>query len=98
MTPLLVDVRSGHIFGTKLARSTATIAGKHERRVPDTGRRLAAQHLATGLFLQERQESHLPRNEHTESLSMALSRQNTALHVQVDTGSVLCDEVRILST
>lgn len=44
---------------------------------------MAARHLETGLLFQKRQEGHFPRDEHSESLPVALPRQNTALHVQV---------------
>lgn len=35
------------------------------------------------MLLQEREEGHLPRDVDTESLSLVVSRQNLALHVEV---------------
>jgi len=80
---LVPDVRGGHILGAKLAGSETSTPGKHERRLPHTGRRMVARHMATRLFLQECQKSHVPRNEHTQSLLVAVPRQNIAVHVKV---------------
>lgn len=77
------DVCGGHIFGAKLAGSETSDAGKHERGLPYSGRRVVTRNMATRLFLQERKKSHVPRDEHTESLLVAVSRQDAAVHVQV---------------
>lgn len=53
--------------------------------------------MATGLFLQKRQEGDIPRDEHTESLSVAVSRQDAVVHVEADSCTVLCHEVRVVS-
>lgn len=46
---------------------------------------MATQHLAAGLFFQEREKRHLPRNDHTKPLLVALSRQNVTIYVKVIT-------------
>lgn len=51
ISELFTDLCDGHIFSTKLARSASTFAREHERTVSHTRRGLAAQHLASGLFL-----------------------------------------------
>lgn len=68
------DICNWYFLGAKLARSSATIARKHERRVPHFGRRLVAQHMASGLFFQKCKKSHIPRDEHTEPLFMVVQR------------------------
>lgn len=80
---MVLDVRSRHILGAKLAGPETSTPGKHERRLPHTGRRMVARHMATRLFLQEREKSHVSRNEYTQSLLMAVPRQNTPVHVKV---------------
>jgi len=39
--------------------------------------------MAAGLFLQEREESDFPRDEHTEPLPLVVPRQDSAVHVKV---------------
>lgn len=80
---MIPDVRGGHILSAKLAGSETSTPGKHERRLPHTGRRMVARYMATRLFLQERQKSHVPRDEHTQPLLVVVPRQNTAIHVKV---------------
>lgn len=48
---LSTDLCDGHIFSTKLARSASAFAREHERAVSHSRRGLAAQHLASRLFL-----------------------------------------------
>lgn len=48
---LFTDLCDGHIFSTKLARSASAFAREHERAVSHSRRGLAAQHLASRLFL-----------------------------------------------
>lgn len=68
------DLRSGHISRAKLAGLATEAAGKHVGGVSNPRRRLAAQDLEARLLLQEREESHIPRDVDTKSLPLALSR------------------------
>lgn len=96
--PGINDLRNGHLSRSKLARSSTTITGEYERGVSHLGRGLVAEHLETGLLFQERKEGYFSLDEHTEPLSLALSRQDTTLHEQVDPRPQLCDEIRIVSS
>lgn len=80
---LVPDICCGHIFGSKLAGSETSTSRKHERRLPYTGRRMVARYMATRLFLQKRKKSHVPRNEHTQPLLVAVPRQDAAVYVKV---------------
>lgn len=80
---LVPDVRCGHIFGAKLAGPKTSASRKHERRLPYTGRRMVARYMATRLFLQKREKSHVSRDEHTQPLFVAVPRQDAAVYVKV---------------
>ncbi|XP_011333789.1 uncharacterized protein LOC105277249 isoform X5 [Ooceraea biroi] len=96
--PTATDVRGRHISRAELAGLKIAIAGEHVRGLQDSRCGLAAQHLEARLLLQECKESYLPRDVDTKPLSLAVSRQNAALHVQIDIGALLRDEVRVLSS
>lgn len=81
--PTATDVRGRHISRTELAGFKAATTGEHVRGLQDSRCRLAAQHLETRLLLQECEEGYFPRDVYSESLSLAVPRQNAALHVQV---------------
>lgn len=95
---LFADICNGYFSSTKLAWSSSPNAGEHERRVSNTGRRLVAQYLETWLFLQECQEGDFSRDEHSQSLFVALPWQNVAVYVEANVGFVVCHEIRIVST
>jgi len=80
---LIPDLRGGHILGAKLEGPETSTPGKHERRLPNTGRRMVTRHMATRLFLQEREKSHVSRDEHTQPLLVAVPRQDAAVYVKV---------------
>jgi len=80
---LVLDVRGGHILGAKLEGPETPAPGKHERRLPHTGCRMVARHMATRLFLQKREKSDVSRDEHTQPLLVAVPRQDAAVHVKV---------------
>ena len=52
------------------------------------GRRMAEEHLATRLVLQECQTSHFPDHDHPQSLFVALQRQKNPLRRQVSSFSL----------
>lgn len=53
--------------------------------------------MAARLLLQERQKGDVPRDEHSQSLSVAVPRQNAVVHVEADAGAVVRHEVRVVS-
>jgi len=58
-------------------------AGQHDQGVSTAASRVAPPHLETRLLLQERKEGHLPDDDHTQSLRLALQGQDHPLHGQV---------------
>ena len=77
------DLCGRYLPGAELEGPSTAASGEHDRRVPQSRRRLAPESMASWLLLQKRQKSHLPRDERTQPLPMALPRQDSHLHGQV---------------
>ena len=58
-------------------------ARKYDPRVPSATRRVASPDLATRFVLQKCQKSHVPNYDDTQSLRVALQRQNYSIHGEV---------------
>ncbi|CAL1285438.1 unnamed protein product [Larinioides sclopetarius] len=76
------DVRCRHLHVAELEGRPTAASGEHDVEVPPAPHQLAQEDVATGLLLQERQESHLPGDDHSQPLHMALQRQDHSLHGQ----------------
>ncbi|GBM74352.1 hypothetical protein AVEN_113385-1 [Araneus ventricosus] len=93
---LSVDVRGRHLHVAELEGRPTTAAGEHDVEVPSAPDQLAEEDVATRLLLQECQESHLPGDDHSQPLHMAIQRQDHSVHGQIDPRAVLRHEVRSL--
>lgn len=52
--------------------------------------------MATGRVLQKREAGYVPRNERTQSLPLAIPRQNIDLHGQVSSGFLASKRITYL--
>ena len=77
------DIRRRRLLRAGVEGPPVNFAGQHDPRVPPTSGRMASPHLAPGLLLQERQEGHLPDDDHSQPLRLALQGQDDSLHGQV---------------
>ncbi|GIX96873.1 uncharacterized protein CDAR_568101 [Caerostris darwini] len=76
-------LRGRHLHVAELEGPPTAAAGEHDHEVPPAARGVAQAHVEAGLLLQERQEGHLPGDDHPQPLHMALQRQDHTLHGQV---------------
>ncbi|GIY47748.1 uncharacterized protein CEXT_523951, partial [Caerostris extrusa] len=90
------DLRGRHFHVAELEGPPTAAAGEHDHEVPPAARGVAQAHVEAGLLLQERQEGHLPGDDHPQPLHMALQRQDHTLHGQTDSSAFLRHEVRVL--
>lgn len=83
------DVRRRHILCSELERLSVAVTRQHDVRVQVAAGQLAQAHVAAWLVLQKRQKGHLPGDDRSQSLHLALPGQNHPLHGQVSTVSSL---------
>jgi hypothetical protein len=79
----LDDLRGRHLLRADVEGSPTATSGEHDLRVPAARGRLAQEHVAARLVLQERQGGHLPDHDHPQPLRLALQGQDYPLHGQV---------------
>ncbi|GIX79140.1 hypothetical protein CEXT_584311 [Caerostris extrusa] len=58
------DLCSGHLHVPELEGRPTAAAREHDIKVPPPSTELAQENVASGLLLQERQEGHLPGDDH----------------------------------
>lgn len=79
----LDDLRGRHLLRADVEGPPTAAAREHDLRVPAARGRLAQEHVAARLVLQERQGGHLPDHDHSQPLRLALQGQDYPLHGQV---------------
>ena len=91
------DLCGRYFPGAELEGPSTPASGEHDRRVQNSRRWLAPEHLAPRRLLQKCQTGHLPRDERAQPLPMALPRQDSHLHGQVNSVCMkpVCDSYSI---
>lgn len=77
--------------------SSIATAREHDVRVSAAGSRVAEEHVASRLLLQECEVRYVSDDDDSQSLHVALQRQDDPLHGKANAETVVCDELHHLS-